>query len=370
MEGEEKTEREKYLCCLEFHIEGVKWGLMPCGFKDEFLKSPAASPTVSLLPHVTAFNPSINTLGKQHFVPHSSCEVWTGAAFTVLGIQNDLLQTMHTYCILWVCRGVPGTPRRNSQIDTRIQELRSVQKALRSKPFIDENKSILCGHSFGAATILALLHEDPSVYLGGVAYDTWVDPLSQRQAVLDNAHQIGSRILHFCQSDVPTVVKNARLLPYLLRGRFDFERDEKGFDLSVLAFVHYVRNKLLTTDEGNETKNTHFNDFIEEHKDFIFKGCKFPKSTVIQFWVCVKQEYPDLGQGASEQLQPFASAYLCEASFSAMDVLRTKQRNKMILEKSLITTVASLPPRLNKILCGSTSSRFLTKNAICIQLQS
>ncbi|XP_040582234.1 platelet-activating factor acetylhydrolase 2, cytoplasmic [Lepeophtheirus salmonis] len=196
-------------------------------------------------------------------------------------------------------------PFRNSQIDTRIQELRSVQKALRSKPFIDENKSILCGHSFGAATILALLHEDPSVYLGGVAYDTWVDPLSQRQAVLDNAHQIGSRtllfnnelfikkvnqdllkafdngidnnwtlkgILHFCQSDVPTVVKNARLLPYLLRGRFDFERDEKGFDLSVLAFVHYVRNKLLTTEEGNETKNTHFNDFIEEHKDFIFKG--------------------------------------------------------------------------------------------------
>lgn len=45
---------------------------------------------------------------------------------------------------------------------------------------------------------------------------------------------------------------------------------------------------------------------------------KFATSTFTQFWVCVKQEHPDLGQKALEQLLSFASTYLCEASFSAM----------------------------------------------------
>uniref|UniRef100_A0A3B4ZJB4 HAT C-terminal dimerisation domain-containing protein n=1 Tax=Stegastes partitus TaxID=144197 RepID=A0A3B4ZJB4_9TELE len=74
---------------------------------------------------------------------------------------------------------------------------------------------------------------------------------------------------------------------------------------------------------------------------------KFSTSTLTQFWVFVKQEHPDLGQKALEQLLPFASTYLCETSFSAMTVIKSKQRNRLRLEKSLITAV---PPRLTKIL--------------------
>ena len=77
---------------------------------------------------------------------------------------------------------------------------------------------------------------------------------------------------------------------------------------------------------------------------------KFAPSILTQFWVCVKQEPPDLGQKALEMLLPFASTYLCEVSFSAMAVIKTKQRNRLSLEKSLITAVASLSPRLTKIL--------------------
>lgn len=39
--------------------------------------------------------------------------------------------------------------------------------------------------------------------------------------------------------------------------------------------------------------------------------------------------HPDLGQKALEQLLPFASTYLCEASFSATTVIKTKQRNRL-----------------------------------------
>uniref|UniRef100_A0A3B3IL21 Uncharacterized protein n=1 Tax=Oryzias latipes TaxID=8090 RepID=A0A3B3IL21_ORYLA len=56
---------------------------------------------------------------------------------------------------------------------------------------------------------------------------------------------------------------------------------------------------------------------------------KFGASILTQFWLCVRQEHPELGQKALEQLLPFASTYLCEASFSAMMLIKTKQRNRL-----------------------------------------
>ncbi|KAL3059177.1 hypothetical protein OYC64_011157 [Pagothenia borchgrevinki] len=76
----------------------------------------------------------------------------------------------------------------------------------------------------------------------------------------------------------------------------------------------------------------------------------FENSTLTQFWVCVKKEHPELGKTALEQLLPFGSTHLCEASFSAMTLIKTKQRNRLGLEKSLITAVSSLPPRMTKML--------------------
>ena len=68
-----------------------------------------------------------------------------------------------------------------------------------------------------------------------------------------------------------------------------------------------------------------------------------------EFWTFVKQEHPDLGDGALEHLLPFASTYLCEVTFSAMATIKTKQRNRLSLENSLITAVASLPPRIDRL---------------------
>ena len=71
--------------------------------------------------------------------------------------------------------------------------------------------------------------------------------------------------------------------------------------------------------------------------------------SLTEFWTFVKQEHPDLGDEALEHLLSFASTYLCKVTFSAMTTIKTKQRNRLSLENSLITAVASLPPRIDRL---------------------
>ena len=72
---------------------------------------------------------------------------------------------------------------------------------------------------------------------------------------------------------------------------------------------------------------------------------KLSAVSLTEFWTFVKQEHPDLGDEVLEHLLPIASTYICEVTFSAMTTIKTKQRNRLSLENSLITAVASLPPR-------------------------
>ena len=109
-----------------------------------------------------------------------------------------------------------------------------------------------------------------------------------------------------------------------------------------------MRNPFLFS-ETNKLPVTNQETLLDVSSDRGLR-IKFDTSTLTQFWVCVKQEHPDLGQKALESLLPFASTYLCEATFSAMSVIKTKQRNRLSLEKSLITAVASLSPRMTKFL--------------------
>ena len=74
---------------------------------------------------------------------------------------------------------------------------------------------------------------------------------------------------------------------------------------------------------------------------------KLSAVSLTEFWTSVKQEHPDLGDEALEDLLPIASIYLCKVTFLAMATIKTKQRNRLSLENSLITAVASLPPRID-----------------------
>lgn len=72
------------------------------------------------------------------------------------------------------------------------------------------------------------------------------------------------------------------------------------------------------------------------------------ETSLTQFWCCV-EEYPELAKEALYQLQPFGSTYLREVTFSALHI-KTKQR--LQLERSIITAVATIQPRLQKLMSG------------------
>ncbi|XP_038162410.1 SCAN domain-containing protein 3-like [Cyprinodon tularosa] len=152
-----------------------------------------------------------------------------------------------------------------------------------------------------------------------------------------------------CSEDVATAPVKLVIVGHLanlISGFHSYfaDMDEKS------AQLDWVRNPFLLS-EANRSKLpvSHQEKLMEVASDRGLQ-MKFGASTLTQFWVCVRQEHPELGQKALEQLLPFASTYLCEASFSAMMLIKTKQRNRLCLEKSLITAVASLPIRMTKIL--------------------
>lgn len=88
---------------------------------------------------------------------------------------------------------------------------------------------------------------------------------------------------------------------------------------------------------------------LSADRDFMMKCSEM---TLTQFWCCVEKEYPDLGKHALHELQAFGSTYLCEVTFSAMTHIKTKQRNRLQLERSVIAAVATIHPRLQKLMRG------------------
>ncbi|KAK9958613.1 hypothetical protein ABG768_025346 [Culter alburnus] len=77
----------------------------------------------------------------------------------------------------------------------------------------------------------------------------------------------------------------------------------------------------------------------------------FSETSLTQFWCNAEKEYPDIGKCALYELLPFGSTYLCEVTFSAMTHIKTKQRNRLSLERSLIAAVATLHPRMQNLIC-------------------
>jgi len=61
----------------------------------------------------------------------------------------------------------------------------------------------------------------------------------------------------------------------------------------------------------------------------------------------MKNEYPNSHEITMRFLLCFSTTYLCETAFSAMTVLKTKQRNRLQLYLPLAVT--SIHPGINKL---------------------
>jgi hypothetical protein len=84
---------------------------------------------------------------------------------------------------------------------------------------------------------------------------------------------------------------------------------------------------------------------IEIMSDHRFQQ-SFKEKLWSQFWMEVKNEYPEVGNATVTSLLPFGSTYLCEKTFSAMAVIKSKQRNCLELESDLILAASNVSPRI------------------------
>uniref|UniRef100_A0A8C6LL81 DUF4371 domain-containing protein n=1 Tax=Nothobranchius furzeri TaxID=105023 RepID=A0A8C6LL81_NOTFU len=92
------------------------------------------------------------------------------------------------------------------------------------------------------------------------------------------------------------------------------------------AQLDWVTNPFLLSEANRRKLPVTYQEKLLEVSSDRGLQMKCSMCTLSQFWVYVKQEHHDMGQKALEQLSPFASAYLCEASFSATTLIREADR--------------------------------------------
>lgn len=87
---------------------------------------------------------------------------------------------------------------------------------------------------------------------------------------------------------------------------------------------------------------------IEISSDGMLK-LQFFSQNPDEFWTTKMQEYPQLANEAVKCLVPFVTSYLCELSFSSMTAIKTKVRNRLVLENDIIVCVSNTQPRFERL---------------------
>ena len=98
---------------------------------------------------------------------------------------------------------------------------------------------------------------------------------------------------------------------------------------------------------GNEQLNLH-----EQHLELQSSQAaktKFSSSSLIEFWLSMLQEYPELAQGALEVLIPFPTTYLCEVAMSVLVNIKTAYRNRLGVANDMRIAVSNINPRIDEL---------------------
>ncbi|CAL9683639.1 unnamed protein product [Knipowitschia caucasica] len=113
--------------------------------------------------------------------------------------------------------------------------------------------------------------------------------------------------------------------------------------------LDWVRNPFIMSESSKNLPAVLQEQLMDLFSD---RGLKMGHTTktLTEFWCDVEKEYADLGKRALSELLPFGSTYLCEVTFSALTHIKTKHRNRLAVESSLITAVASLSPDISKLM--------------------
>uniref|UniRef100_A0A8C6UXW9 Uncharacterized protein n=1 Tax=Neogobius melanostomus TaxID=47308 RepID=A0A8C6UXW9_9GOBI len=113
--------------------------------------------------------------------------------------------------------------------------------------------------------------------------------------------------------------------------------------------LDWVRNPFIMSESNKNLPAVLQEQLMDLFSD---RGLKMGHTTktLTEFWCDVEKEYADLGKRALSELLLFGSTYLCEVTFSALTHIKTKHRNRLAVESSLITAVASLSPDISKLM--------------------
>lgn len=119
---------------------------------------------------------------------------------------------------------------------------------------------------------------------------------------------------------------------------------DKYFPTDNIADYDWIRNPFccqLTDLTGKEEEQ-----LAELSSDRSLK-LKFQEQTLSAFWCNVRKEYMLLADKALTVLVPFATTYLCETSFSALAVMKSKYRSRLQLEDDMRVCLSKISPRID-----------------------
>lgn len=89
-------------------------------------------------------------------------------------------------------------------------------------------------------------------------------------------------------------------------------------------------------------------EFIELRSDRTLE-LNFNNQALVDLWVGNRNEFPELFTKAKLFLFQFPTTYLCESSFSAMVIIKTKNRNRIALEGDLRITLTKIMPDIQAL---------------------
>ena len=90
-------------------------------------------------------------------------------------------------------------------------------------------------------------------------------------------------------------------------------------------------------------------EFLEMKADSTMKD-DFHLLTLEKFWIQRFFVNPKVASLALQTLVPFTSTYLCEKGFSALVLIKSKQRNRLAVDSDLTIALAKTEPRIDQLI--------------------
>ena len=117
----------------------------------------------------------------------------------------------------------------------------------------------------------------------------------------------------------------------------------------------WVRNPFLPLD-SHVVLNFKEKELIDIRNDRNFK-LMHKQMPLGEFWIRVQNEYPCVGKKAIVLLLQFSTLYLCESGFSVLTNIKTKKRERLLIdEEEIRVALSNVPPDIKGI-CANSQAR-------------